>query len=285
MYRAKQAGKAQVAYFTEAMSREVEHNLEIRNLLRTAVEKQRLVLLFQPQFDIRTGRMRGIEALLRLMHPRDGLLGPEAFLELAERSELILDIEDWVLEQTVRMGLQFLSIADCKMKIAVNISSRRLFSKGFVDKVAAVLRNQAFPPECLEIELTESSFIKDLTGAKAIFQAIKQLGVGLAIDDFGTGHSSLNHLAILPFDVLKIARSFTTVVEVFKKHEAVFDGILTIANSLGIEIIAEGVETSSQLDFLNEKGVHFVQGFYFSQPVSEEQLLALPFLEHRNSAD
>jgi diguanylate cyclase (GGDEF)-like protein/PAS domain S-box-containing protein len=274
MYRAKRAGKGQVAYFTDTMSREVQHNLEIRNILRTAVKDQRLRLVFQSQIEVPSNRLRGLEALLRLDHPEAGIMEPEEFLDLADKSGTIVPIEDWVLDQTIRVGSRVLQHNNEPVKMAVNVSSKQLFSDGFIGKLSAVLARHAFPAKLLELELTENSVMQDPNGAKDILQKIKRLGVGLAIDDFGTGHSSLNHLAQLPFDLLKIGQGFTAVLVNNLEHEAVFNGIITIAHNLEIGVIVEGVETASQLKFLTERGIDMVQGFYFSKPVSEAETIA-----------
>ena len=157
--------------------------------------------------------------------------------------------------------------------MAVNISASQLFSTGFLGKLSATLSKRSFPPEHLELELTESSVMQNLEKAREILLEIKALGVNLAIDDFGTGYSSLNHLAMLPFDVLKVARGFFTVLENNREHEAVFDGILTIARNLDIDVIVEGVETANQLEYFTKRGITLIQGYYFSQPLNETDLL------------
>jgi EAL domain-containing protein (putative c-di-GMP-specific phosphodiesterase class I) len=212
------------------------------------------------------------------VHPKKGTMGPDEFLELAERSGLLVMIEDWVLDNALQAGKRILDRAATPTKIAVNISSKQLFSNGFINKVKTTLQKHNFPSKNLEFEITENSVMGDLTGAKTILSEVKGLAIGLAIDDFGTGYSSLNHLAILPFDVLKISQTFTGMVEPTREHEAVFDGILTIASNLDIDIIAEGVETERQMAYLAGKGINIVQGYYFSKPLSEVELLSSSFV-------
>jgi EAL domain-containing protein (putative c-di-GMP-specific phosphodiesterase class I) len=284
MYKAKKEGKARIAYFTETMSREVEENLEIRNILRSAVQDNLLKLVFQPQVDLENNRLRGVEALMRLEHPTRGTQSPDRFLDLAERSGLIVELEDWVLDEALSAGRRILQQTNDAVLMAINVSTQQLFSVGFVEKLKSALLRHRMPAANLEIELTESSVMQSMEDAIVIMRQLKDLGVSLAIDDFGTGYSSLNQLAALPFNVIKVDRELVAALESNLAHQAVLDGVLTMARKLEITVIAEGIETEAQVKLMKNSGISDVQGYYFCKPTPEYDLMKSEFITKNSGA-
>ncbi len=275
MYQAKERGKNTYQFFSQEMNARVQERMQVETSLRKALERDELFLLYQPQLDLRTGRMVGMEALLRWDHPELGVLTPEKFIGIAEETGLILSIGQWVLLCACRQAKEWKNLGFPAMRLAVNISARQFNHPCFIDMIDHVLAETGFDPGCLELELTESTIMENADVTIMTLTDIKVRGVNLAIDDFGTGYSSLSYLKHFPFDRLKIAQSFVRDVTSDMDNAAIVDAVIAVAHSLNIKVIAEGVETRQQLEFLIARQCDELQGFYFGRPTSVEQFTDL----------
>jgi diguanylate cyclase (GGDEF)-like protein/PAS domain S-box-containing protein len=275
MYRAKENGRNNVQFFTPAMNAEALERLRIESSLRNAVDRREFVLHYQPQIDLRTGRTTGVESLIRWQHPEFGMVPPARFIALAEETGLIVPMGTWALRRACEQANAWQRQGLGAMRVAVNLSARQFYQQDLVRTVNAALQDTGLPPELLEIELTESLVMTDVDRAIAVLRGLKALGVHIAIDDFGTGYSSLSYLKRFPIDVLKIDQSFVRDITTDADDAAIVSSIISLAHSLRLEVIAEGVETAEQLAYLREHGCEQVQGFYFSQPLPPEELCAV----------
>jgi diguanylate cyclase (GGDEF)-like protein len=271
MYRAKALGKARAEIFDPSMHVEVQRRLELESDLRHATARGELLLHYQPQVDLRTGRIAGVEALVRWEHPRLGLIPPLGFIPLAEQSGLIVHIGTWVLREACTQA-----IAWPELEMSVNVSARQLADPGFPDLVAGVLAETGLPPRLLCLEVTETAVISDPTRARAGLVSLQTLGVRLAIDDFGVGQSSLGQLrTMLPVDTLKIDKSFVDALEETGQGRAIVDAVVQLTRSLGMRAVAEGVETSSQASALRGLDCALAQGYHFARPVEADEVSRL----------
>lgn len=268
MYRAKEMGNNNYQFYTAAMNERALERLRIEGDLRNALERKELLLYYQPQVDLRTGRMVGMEALIRWKHPQLGMISPTRFIDLAEETGLIVQMGAWVMHTACeqnkawqRMGLGYL-------RMSVNLSTRQFFQQNLVQQVAEMLESTGLAPHYLEIELTESLVMTDVELAVGILNDLKSIGVQLSIDDFGTGYSSLAYLKSFPIDALKIDQSFVRDITVDQDDAAIVASIISLAHNLRLQVIAEGVETQEQLSYLQRHRCDEMQGFYFSEPVS-----------------
>ncbi|MEK7207620.1 MAG: EAL domain-containing protein [Pseudomonadota bacterium] len=222
-----------------------------------------------------TGVLNGAEALLRWQHPTQGLVLPEQFIALLEDTGLIIPAGEWVLQQACRQCRQWHDAGHSHLRISVNLSMRQFRSGSLIASVQRALADSGLPPHCLELELTESVLVEDTEQALDLMRELKKIGVYLSIDDFGTGYSSLNYLRHFPIDLLKIDGSFIRDVNRSQSDAAITTAIAAMAKSLGLGILAEGVETREQVRFLRTIGCHEMQGFLFSKPVPGERFLAV----------
>ncbi len=275
MYRAKEMGNNNYQFYTAAMNERALERLRIEGDLRNALERKELLLYYQPQVDLRTGRMVGMEALIRWKHPQLGMISPTRFINLAEETGLIVQMGAWVMHTACeqnktwqRMGLGYL-------RMSVNLSTRQFFQQNLVQQVAKVLEDTGLAPHYLEIELTESLVMTDVELAVGILNDLKSIGVQLSIDDFGTGYSSLAYLKSFPIDALKIDQSFVRDITVDQDDAAIVASIISLAHNLRLQVIAEGVETQEQLSYLQRHRCDEMQGFYFSEPVSAADIEVL----------
>jgi predicted signal transduction protein with EAL and GGDEF domain len=274
MYRAKKLGRNNTQFYEPTMNEEARERLRIESALRSALERQEFVLHYQPQVDVQSGRVVGMEALLRWQHPELGMVAPHRFIGLAEETGLIVPIGAWVLRTACAQARLWLDAGHGPLRIAVNLSPRQFSEPQLVASIAAVLRETGLPPACLDIELTEGLFMHDVTQAVGLLHKLKLLGVALSIDDFGTGYSSFSYLRHFPIDVLKIDRSF--ISDIHEGDEAaIVVSIIALAHNLKLRVIAEGVETATQLDYLRRHGCDEIQGYYFSPalPVADFEVL------------
>lgn len=267
MYRAKEEGRNAYRFFDDRMNAESAERLNLRNGLRRALVARQFVLHYQPQVDLATGRVFGAEALIRWQHPEWGLVPPGKFIPVAEDSGLIVPIGDWVIEEACRQAMVWREMGFPALTIAVNLSALQ-FKRGEVEKVVAdALRASGLPPNQLELELTESVLISDVEGVEARLKGLKALGVKLAIDDFGTGYSSLSYLKRLSVDKLKIDQSFVRDLERHPDEVAIVRAIIQMADGLGLQSIAEGVETLAMMQQLRGLGCQEGQGYWFAKPM------------------
>jgi EAL domain-containing protein (putative c-di-GMP-specific phosphodiesterase class I) len=275
MYRAKAGGRDSVAQFGTDAGQPAETRLQLELELRAAIDNDELVLHFQPRVDINSGRPLGVEALVRWQHPQRGLLSPAQFIDIAEETGLIVPMGAWVLQhagQTLRR-LQQAGLGGLTM--SVNVSALQFKNRQLVDEVAAMIAAAGCAPQQIELELTESAVMQTPEVAEQTMRRLKELGVRLAMDDFGTGHSSLAALRRFPMDVVKIDRSFVNDIASDADDAALTRAIIVMGHSLGLHVVAEGVEHEEQLDFLRREGCDEYQGFLFARPLPEAALLVL----------
>ncbi len=275
MYHAKKNGKNNLQYFSEAMNQAALERFTLENALRDAIGTDQLRLHYQPQVDAKTGRLSGVEALIRWQHPKLGFLLPAAFVQIAEECGLIVRLGEWVLREACRQVVAWDRAGYKPVRIAVNISNNQFKSDSFAETVSEVLAETGLPAHRLELEVTESSVMHAENHGLPTLRRVKQLGVRIAMDDFGTGYSSLAALRQLPVDILKIDRSFVDGVVTDKADAKIASVILAMARLLKLEVVAEGVETEEQLDFLRRKGCHTIQGFFISRPLPATDVVAL----------
>lgn len=274
MYRAKELGRARAAIFDITMRHRAVERLDLEVGLRDVVGRGELELRYQPQVSLDADELRGVEALLRWRHPKLGLLGPERFISLAEQTGLIVPIGEWVLEEACR---RLVAWDAPDLRIAVNISPYQLATSArLVDAVAAALERSGLSADRLCLEITETALLVEDAGMMGTLARLKRLGVRLAIDDFGVGHASLAHLrALMPIDTLKIDRLFVAGMIDDRKDEAIVEGVIRLAHSLGLDVVAEGVETREQALRLRALGCQSAQGYQFGRPLPAEEVAAL----------
>jgi diguanylate cyclase (GGDEF)-like protein/PAS domain S-box-containing protein len=269
MYRAKSLGKARYEMFDAEMRANVTKRLQLETDLRHAIERREFRNYYQPIISLESGRIVGFEALLRWQHPTRGLVGPNEFIPVAEETGLIRDMGWEVLSQACNQLVEWRKFGPeyADLTMSVNLSVKQFPQPQFAEKVDELLRQLGLPEGSLKLEITESSLMSDPAAAVALLSKLKALGVRLAIDDFGTGYSSLSYLQRFPLDTLKIDRSFTSAMGSGQKEETIIGSIMPLAQKLGMDVVAEGVETEEQLVFLKEVECKYAQGFYFSRPI------------------
>jgi len=267
MYEAKHGGKGRARRFDPSMRQRALARSELVRDLRDAVAGDQLRLLFQPQVALATGTMTGVEALVRWQHPERGLLGPHEFIGAAEQTGEIVSIDDWVLREACRQLRRWDAAGLAGQQVAVNVSARRLVAGDLPETVAAVLAETGVAPERLELELTETVAVEHDDAAVKALTAVRALGVRVAIDDFGMGHSALSRLQSFPVDRLKIDRSFVAPLSPGNERGSIADAMIAMGQSLGLEVLAEGIETQEHLDALLALGCPAAQGYLFSRPV------------------
>jgi diguanylate cyclase (GGDEF)-like protein/PAS domain S-box-containing protein len=277
MYHAKAKGKGRFEVFDETMRDRARARMEIETDLRRAIELNQLVVYYQPQVALGTGRVYGYEALVRWMHPCRGLIPPSEFIPIAEETDLILPLGRIVLREACRQMAEWQTKFehDPPLSVSVNVSVRQLTSSNLVEDVRAALAESGLPPSSLHLEVTESSVMTNTDIAVEVLRGIKELGVGLEIDDFGTGYSSLGYLSRLPFDTVKIDQSFVRDLHRNREAADIVRTIFDLANSMNLSVIAEGVETNEQLAALSSLGCQYGQGFYFAKPADRDCTQAL----------
>jgi len=269
MYEAKHNGRNGIATFTPRMADDLRKKFTRIEELRKAVERDEFVLHFQPQVDLLTGRISGVEALVRWQHPVEGLLAPSEFIGLAEETGLIVELGESILKKACQQAQAWIVAGLSPIKMAVNISPRQ-FQGGLVEQIQSVLKETGLSPSLLEIEITETLIIQDVETSVRIMRSIKQMGVSLSLDDFGIGYSCLGMLKTFPLSCMKIDRSFLTHLPEKTKDSAIVSIMIQLAGSLDIDVIAEGVETGEQAAFLRAAGCPYGQGYYFSRPVQAD---------------
>jgi diguanylate cyclase (GGDEF)-like protein/PAS domain S-box-containing protein len=275
MYFAKRAGKGGYRVFADEMRTQLVDRLELGEDLRQAVESAALEVEYQPIVDLSTGRIVGAEALARWHHASRGWVGPNIFIPLAEELGLVERIDQGVLREACTVGRSWIDDGLHDFRMAVNLSGSDLDQPDLVAQIARVLHETTFPAGLLEIELTEGVAINKSGGGQDILDALKSLGVHLSIDDFGTGYSALSRLRSLPFDRLKVDKAFVDDIDRVHRGAMLVDTIIDMAHVLRLDVVAEGVETTSQLDYLRERGCQFAQGYLFGRPMAPAALTTL----------
>ncbi|HEX5338501.1 MAG TPA: EAL domain-containing protein, partial [Gallionella sp.] len=275
MYFAKAQGRNCYRYFSEDMNQDMQERLSLSAGLRDALKNDEFELHFQPKVLLKNGELSGMEALIRWRHPQQGMIPPGRFIPVAEACGLIAEIGAWVIEAAARQIRAWLDAGLEPVKVAVNLSAAQCRNEEIVQQIGNVLEKNAIEGRYLEMEITESMVMHDAEKAIRIFWLLKEMGVSVAIDDFGTGHSSLSYLKRFPIDSLKIDKSFVDDIETDKSDAEIVCAIITLAHSLGMQVVAEGVETGAQLDFLRNNGCEEVQGYYFSKPRPASEMTAL----------
>jgi len=270
MYHAKDRGGSRFEFYTEDMNAAIQRRVALEERLRTALDEKQLQLYYQPQFDLTRGRIIGAEALLRWQHPELGLVPPSHFLSIAEETGLIVPIGDWVLRTACEQNAEWNRTGHQGLRVSVNVSSQQFLEVGFADVVRNALGESGLPAVSLELEITESSLLRDVEVTVNTLRSLKDLGVRLAIDDFGTGYSALAYLKRLPIDVLKIDQSFIRTLTTDPADATITEAIVQLAGGLNLTTIAEGVETLEQLLLLGSYGCNRMQGFLFGKPVPAE---------------
>ncbi|MCW8943185.1 MAG: EAL domain-containing protein, partial [Sedimenticola sp.] len=254
---------------------QVQQRMDMENDLREAITRGELELYYQPQLDLTTHTITGMEALIRWHHPKHGMIPPDRFIPLAEETGLILPIGDWVLEQACQQVKQFQQQGFEELMVAVNVSVRQLEGQDMTKTLQQLLEQHGISASSLEVEITESVMMEDPDRMIESLSELKELGIRLALDDFGTGHSSLSYLQRFPFDKLKIDRAFIRNITESPDDAAIAMTIGAMAKSLNLTVIAEGVETQEQLDFLKKCGCNEIQGYFISKPVPAKKFIAL----------
>ena len=275
MYFAKEQGKNNYQFFSSTMNARSFQKLSLENGLRKALERDELRLHYQPKIDALSGRISGVEALIRWQHPDLGMVAPNDFIPLAEETGLIVPIGEWVLHTACAQLALWHAAGHAGLTVAVNMASPNFAQQDFVATVAAIIRAAGVAPEAVEIEVTESVLMQDMKATIAKLTALKAGGVRLSVDDFGTGYSSLAYLKKFPIDTLKIDRSFVRDVIGNREDMAITTAIIALGQSLGLQVVAEGVETAEQAAFLRHKGCHLMQGYLFGRPVPAAEISAL----------
>jgi EAL domain-containing protein (putative c-di-GMP-specific phosphodiesterase class I) len=292
MYRAKELGSNNFQFYTREMNASVEEKLVLLEGLRRALDATladdavddpdavpaayspagRFHLVYQPKVDLRTGRIFGVEALIRWRHPEHGLVRPDRFIGLAEESGLIVGLGEWVVRTACRQAQLWRAAGLDPLTVSVNVSARQFEEKRLVERIAGALRDTGLPPSSLELEVTESLLMRDLNQAVERMRELKEMGVSLSIDDFGTGYSSLSALKSFPISTLKIDKSFVAELADNTDDQAIAMAVISLGHKLNLRVIAEGVETEQQCAFLRANDCDEMQGYLFSPPVPAERI-------------
>jgi diguanylate cyclase (GGDEF)-like protein len=272
MYRAKEAGKNTFRFYSDDMGERASQRLTLENHLRRALERQELRLFYQPQFATASGEINGVEVLLRWQHREFGMVQPLDFIGLLEETGLILPVGEWVIRTACEQFRRWEHYVDQHFQVAVNISARQLAVPNINRTLQGIFDEYHIQPKNLQFEMTESIFVQHSPAIDRSLQSLRDSGISFAIDDFGTGYSSISYLKRFPIDTLKIDRSFIADVTEDPDDAALTVAIITMAHSLGLKVIAEGVETAAQRQLLLEHGCESLQGFLFSKPLSAESM-------------
>lgn len=275
MHAAKAEGRNTCKYYSPELNALAMERLTLETDLRMAVERKELVLHYQPQVDMATGRIIGVEALMRWQHPKLGLVMPGRFIPVAEEAGLINDLGEWALFEACRQGQVWAEAGQASLTISVNVAATQLRDAGFVGTVRQALAASGLAPQRLMLEMTESMLMSNAEHTLALLREIKSAGIRLSLDDFGTGYSSFSYLKNLPIDEIKIDRSFVTDMVENPQSAAIVDAIVTLANGLGLATLVEGVETAAQLDRLAANHCRAYQGFYFSKALPPDELFKM----------
>jgi diguanylate cyclase (GGDEF)-like protein len=275
MYDAKSRGKNAYQFFSEEMNEKFSTRLSLERELRNALTNGELRVFYQPQVRVDDGRIIGVEALVRWQHPKRGLISPDEFLPVAVETGLITQLDEWV------QGHAFAEVVDWQragygdVRLSVNMTAHQLEQEGFLDRFINAVESSGLSPNLIKLELTENTIMQDIDVIVPKLQGLRKCGLAIAIDDFGTGYSSLSYLQQFPINTLKIDRSFVGDIRADQGDASIINAIVAMARGLNLDLIAEGVETKSQLRYLRSQGCEEVQGFYFSRPVQASEVKQL----------
>jgi EAL domain-containing protein (putative c-di-GMP-specific phosphodiesterase class I) len=275
MYQAKENGRQSYQFFKPAMNVRAVERQSIEGSLRRALERQEFAVHYQPKINLRTGEISGAEALIRWTHPTRGLVSPAAFIPVAEDCGLILPIGNWVLREACKQARAWVEAGLPLGTMGVNISAVEFRNESFLEGVFAILKDTGLNPNLLELELTESVLMKRPESTASVLRALRAKGVQVAVDDFGTGYSSLSYLQKFSIDALKIDQSFVRRITTAPAETTIVTAVISMARSLKLRVVAEGVETLKELEFLQAHQCDEAQGYYFSRPVPSEQFAKL----------
>jgi EAL domain-containing protein (putative c-di-GMP-specific phosphodiesterase class I) len=284
MYRAKELGRNNYQFYMPSMNATALERLSLENSLRRALRREEFVLYYQPEIALDTGRISGMEALIRWQHPELGLILPNRFIPIAEETGLILPVGEWVLRTAGTQNKSWQDAGLPQLRVAVNLSPLHFKHRDFLQTIASVLQQTGLQPSSLELELTESTLMQSSEATIATMCQLKEMGIHVTIDDFGTGYSSLSYLKRFPIGTVKIDQSFIRDITTNSDDAAIAKAIIGMAHSLNLKVVAEGVESEEQLAFLQSAGCDAVQGFYFSRPLPVEEFTQLLQKQQNNSA-
>lgn len=272
MHHAKEKGKNHYQFFSADMNMEPINQILLENSLRNALNRSQFIVHYQPQVELSTGKICGVEALVRWNHPDKGMVSPLEFIPLAEKTGLIVPLGEWVLRTACYQTKAWQEQGFSLKRVSVNLSAYQFENSDMVQVITDILKETKLSPFCLELEITETIIIKDIQATIESLKKLKSLGVRISVDDFGTGYSSLNYLKILPIDTLKIDQSFVQEITSGSRDAAIVSSIIILAHKLQLKVIAEGVETQEQLNILKHEKCDEIQGYLISKPLPSNEL-------------
>ncbi len=275
MYKSKDTGKNKFTLFDAKMEEELNRNTMILEVLRNSIENNDIYLQYQPLIELETNNVIGFEALMRINNERLGHLSPSEFIPIAEESGLITELSSWLIREACNFNKKLITLGYNPRPVSVNISSVQINRPGFISMLSEILEETQLPPQCLELEITESTLVSSIMDATKLLSNLQELGVKVSLDDFGTGYSSLNYLTKMPIDTLKIDKSFIDNICTSEKDAQIAESIIQLAHSLDIKVVAEGVESEDQLAVLRGKHCDIIQGYIYSKPLHPGQLLEI----------
>lgn len=273
MYKAKHAGGGIFQYFSKEMNTEVHQQMQLEMALRKAISNNEFILHYQPLLNLKNGKIHGVEALIRWENPELGLVSPAQFIPLAEENNLIMQIGEWTLKEACRANKAWQEEGYAPIKMAINLSAKQFQHPDIAQIVENVLLETGLNPDYLELEITEAAIMVDVKNAAQKLMELKKMGVHIAIDDFGTGYTSISHLKKFPVDILKIDQNFIKGIPSNHNESAITNAIIALAHSLKMTVVAEGVETAEQLQYLANNHCNIVQGYYLSRPLPEQKII------------
>lgn len=273
MYKAKLSKSNKIYLFNKELQEQFQYNLLLEDYMQQVLIRNELSVVFQPQFDTNTKKLRGFEALARWITKEIGIIPPKDFIPIAEENGMILSMGEWILRESCKICKKWMELCNREFVLSVNVSAVQLLDAGFTTMVDNVIKETKFDPNCLELEVTESMFIVSKESAIETLTELKKRGISIALDDFGTGYASLSYLQCLPIDTMKIDKTFIDGLIINNKHQALVQSLVLIAHELSIQVIAEGVEKQVQLDTLKEVGCDYIQGYLLGKPMEEERAL------------
>lgn len=271
MYQASRENKSRICFFDRNMEEHLKREVELERLIKDGLKKDYFYLVYQPQYKLENKRLRGFEALLRMKTPKGEVVSPAEFIPVAEKGDLILEIDDYVLRRAMREFKDIVEQVESELTISVNVSAKNISSKGFANKVQELLKETGFPAENLEIEITEYCMVQSVEATIQNIIELRALGVQVALDDFGTGYTSLSYLAKMPINLLKVDKSLVDDIVANEKSRDFVTAVISMGHLMGCEVISEGVENEEQLALLNGQECDFVQGYVWGKPLDYEK--------------